>query len=306
MNARDLVSLLLEADQGSVNDRTGVYIVGPKLPNEGYVVPSMEEAIKEFERLGIIRQGVTNVEGVMDYLVNAGYTFFLKKAPGDIEVIGRVPAETTSEGQKRAAQYLGLDRQQQVQHRAAMTATPKGMSVDAVLFGSKELERQQREREKPAQREKPAAGKGRWDFTTLSAPLEIGFVYSDTEQGLRIMEVIPGGPAAQAGLLAGDLIVQVREFKARDSDELVGPYYVYNAKHLQYVLRKADPNYLIPFRVYRGDQPINVPIKPEPKKQEAQAAPAEPVRPTQQLTRPNERTPASQTGNQPANVSSIT
>lgn len=357
MNARDLVNRLLEADQATLSDRTGVYIFGPYLPDKGYAVPSMEQAIKDLETYGLIQKGA-NVDQAMNYLVSIGYTFFLKKAPGDIEVIGRVPAHTTNEGQKRAAQYLGLDRQDKVQHRANYTATPKALDVDYVLFGSKELERDRREQEKAAKEKRtvqtqqlgkidpeeqawkePPTGVGySGDIMPINAPLEVGFVYNEMEEGLRVEEVVPGGPSAQAGLLAGDIIYGVHPFKARDSDEEVtGPrgkgFDLNQGKHLEYVLRKADPNQLLSFRVYRGDKPVNVPIQPQVKpapetQRGAQETfiPGEEVRqffqkqrPRSKRTgpyqrtftrklkvRPNEPTPAATTGNEPANVSSIT
>lgn len=377
MNARDIVSLLLEADQPAGGNRQGVYIFGPHLPNEGYSVPDLEQAVADFRHFGLIRQGAENSSQLLDWMVKQGYTFFFKKGPNEVEVIGKVPAETTPNGQKRAAQYLSLDRKEKVQYRATPTSTPTEMNVDYALFGSKELERDQREQEKTAQEQQreqektaqqkqaeqeklakakrsvptqqlgnidpeeegwkdPPTGVGysaKDEFSQLDAPLEVGFVYKDTNKGLRVMEVVPGGSAAQAGLQAGDFIVQVREFKPKNSDELVGPYYVYNEKHLRYVLRNADPDHLIPFRVYRGDLPVNVPIKAEPKKQpQPQSAhpgaeihiPGEEARQffkrptrskrtgpyqrtfTKKLMRPNDRTPASETGNQPPNVSALT
>lgn len=368
MNARELVNRLLEAEpldsmEGvpgaaqQVSDRTGVYIFGPYLPDKGYAVPSMEQAIKDFEKYGFIRKGGT-VDQVMNYLTGIGYTFILKKEPGNIEVIGRVPVHTSTEGQRQAAQYLGLDRQQQVQHRANYTATPKALDVDYVLYGSKELERSRREQEKEAKEKRtvqtqqlgkidpqeqqwkePPTGVGySGDIMPINAPVEVGFVYKEMEEGLRVEEVVPGGPAAQAGLQAGDVVYGVHPFNARDSGEPVsGPrgkgFDLNQGKHLEYVLRKADPNQLLSFRVYRGDQPINVPIQPQVKPEgqperggQEMHIPGEEVRQyfqtqrprakrtgpyqrtfTRKLkVRPNEPTPAATTGNEPANVSSIT
>jgi hypothetical protein len=364
MNARDLVNRLLEADEPSAGDKTGVYIFGPKLPVGGYV-PSMEQAISEFKRYGIVPKESYSVEQVMNYLVRKGYTFFLKKAPGDIEVIGRVPANTTPEGQARAAQFLGLERQNQVQHRATITSTPKPLDVDYVLFGSKELENARREQEKAAKERQqqqrgvptkskklgkidpeaegwqaPPTGVGyseRGDIMPLNAPVQVGFVYNESENGLHVGEVVPGGPAAQAGLQAGDIVYGVHPFTAHDGETIDGPrgkgFDFAEGKHLEYVLRKAHPNQLLSFKVYRGDKSIVVPIQPEarpaPKRTGTEMhIPGEEVRryfqqqqrePRQKRSgpyqrtftrrlgvRPNEGTPPSTTGNQPPNVSSLT
>lgn len=344
MNARYLVNRLLEADQPSAGDKTGVYIFGPKLPLGGYV-PSMEQAINDFRRYGIIPKESYSVEQVMNYLVRKGYTFFLKKAPGDIEVIGRVPANTTPDGQARAAQFLGLERHNQVQHRATLTSTPKAVDADYVLFGSKELENTRREQEKAAKQQRtvptkklgkidpeaegwnPPTGVGYGgDILPLNAPVQVGFVYSEGENGLQVGEVVPGGPAAQAGLQAGDVVYGVNPFTAQDGEIIDGPrgrgFNFARGKHLEYVLRKADPNQLLGFKVYRGDKPIIVPIQPEarPAEQKRPSAeihiPGEEVRryryfqqqqrEPRRLVRPNEGTPPATTGNQRPNVSSLT
>lgn len=357
MNARDLVNLLLEADPPSAGDKTGVYIFGPKLPLGGYV-PSMEQAISDFRRYGVIPKEAYSVEQVMNYLVRKGYTFFLKKAPGDIEVIGRVPANTTPDGQARAVQFLGLERHNQVQHRATLTSTSKPLDVDYVLFGSKELENARREQEKAAKQQRTVPTKklgkidpeaegwkapptgvgysGGGDIMPINAPVEVGFVYNEMDEGLRVEEVVPGGPAAQAGLLAGDIVYGIHPFTAHDGEVISGPkgkgYDLNRGKHLEYVLRKADPNQMLTFRVYRGDKPINVPIQPQartsPKRTGTEIhIPGEEVRryfqqqrePRQKRTgpyqrtftrrlgvRPNERTPGATTGNEPPNVSSLT
>lgn len=356
MNARDLVNRLLEADQPSAGDKTGVYIFGPKLPVGGYV-PSMEQAINDFKRYGIIPKESYSVEQVMNYLVRKGYTFFLKKAPGDIEVIGRVPANTTPDGQARAVQFLGLERHNQVQHRATLTSTSKALDVDYVLFGSKELENARREQEKLAKQQRtlptkklgkidpeeegwkdPPTGVGYsgGDIMPLNAPVQVGFVYNEGENGLSVGEVVPGGPAAQAGLQAGDIVYGVNPFTAHDGEIIDGPrgkgFNFATGKHLEYVLRKADPNQLLGFKVYRGDKPIIVPIQPEARPAPPRSGteihiPGEEVRryfqqqrePRQKRTgpyqrtftrrlgvRPNEGTPAATTGNQPPNVSSLT
>ena len=69
MNARDIVSLLLEADQPAGGNRQGVYIFGPHLPNEGYSVPDLEQAVADFRHFGLIRQGAENSSQLLDWMV---------------------------------------------------------------------------------------------------------------------------------------------------------------------------------------------------------------------------------------------
>lgn len=371
MNAREIVDLLLEADQTSAGDPTGVYIFGPNLPKEGYSTPSVETAINEFRKFGIISPDVRDKPGLVDELVRMGYTFFLKKAPGDIEVIGRVPAKTTPDGQERASQYLGLEKHDRVAYRRTPTATATTLDVDQVLFGSKasaEAAKKKRQHyskyfgyidpEEEGFKPPPygVGYKAAEEMVPLNAPAEIGMTYDlDSKDGIHVAEVRPGGPAAQAGLRAGDVIVQTGKFARRDGKEPKA-YAVENPSHLEFVLKMADPQYAIPFRVVRGDADFYLPIQPIEKQRagegstmhipaaEIQAAtgqapqpPVEPEpttpqaypakrpsrakqmflglrgtkRPTAQRRLPlryppNEPTPSRETGNPPANVSSLT
>ena len=355
MNAREIVSLLLEADDPSAGDRTGVYIFGPGLPKEGYNAADLPQAFGDLEQTGVLPKGSADDPNTLNQLVQLGYTFFLKKHPGSVEVIGRVPAKTTPDGQERAMQYLGLHKENPVQYRKTPTGNSTQMNVEKALFGSNELEKQSVEKERVAKEKRsiptqhlgkidpkeenfpnPPTGVGYGgDMMPINAPVEVGFTFDlDSKEGVIIKEVHPGGPAAQAGLQAGDVIVQSGKFATPDG-EPIGPFYVYNQKHLEYVLRKASPQYPIPFRVIRGDAEHWLPIQPRvkqdkqapaqqaqmPQPQQAQAkkpvqqnmakklfAGQKPAGPRQRKLnlRPNEPSPARETGNPPANVSSIT
>lgn len=349
MNALDLVALLLEADQPSAGDKTGVYIFGPGLP-KGHIAKSVDAAIVHLRHFKIIPQGAPDDVKMLDALIDKGYVFIIKHHPGNVEVIGKkVPVRVSSEVADQAEQFLGLEQHDAVAYRKHTTDSPKRMLVDYVLHGSKEMEQAEKQKQQAAKEKRtvptrqlgdidpqeqgwkePPTGQGyEGEFMPSDAPVEIGLVYKDTEKGLRVMEVIPGGPAAQAGMQAGDFIVQVREFVPTGSDEKIGPYYVYNKRDMDWVLRKADPQHAIPFRWYRGDQEMTWPIKPEPKKEQAagQGAqvhiPGEEVRRyfqrpkvkrqgpyqrtfTRKLMKPNEPTPARETGNERPNVSSVT
>ena len=138
MTAFEIVDLLLEADQYN----SGVYIFGPEMPVEGYAASSVEKAIEAFRRRGLIDPQTRDDAGLMDQLVGAGYTFLLKKHPGEVEVVGKVPVQTTPEGQEQAAQYLGLERHAKVQYRSSIRGNSQEMDAAYVLHGSKELEQE--------------------------------------------------------------------------------------------------------------------------------------------------------------------
>ena len=321
MNVREIVNRLLEADLTSAGDATGVYIFGPGLPSVGFAAKDVNQVILHLRRSGIIPKETNDDVRMLDALVDKGYVFMIKHAPGDVEVIGsRLPVATTPEGAEQAEKLLGLGQHEAVAYRKHTTDGAQRLPVDRVLYGSKDMEQAEQERKKQGpvarvqgKRAAPArnAVKG-GESAPLNAPVSVGFQYAlNSQQGIQVMEVIPGGPAAQAGLQAGDTIVQTGKFAPEGGGEPVGPFYVYNTNHLAYVLRRADPRYPISFRVHRGDQDLWIPIKPELK------APVQPgtapprgrmakLTGTAPLTQPNAPTPARETGNQPANISSIT
>jgi hypothetical protein len=293
---------------------------------------------------------------MLDELTKVGYTFFLKKDPGNVEVIGPIPAKTTPDGQKRAAQYLGLEKKTKVQYRSTPTASPQEMLVDYVLFASKDLEHDQRDQQKAAKEKRsvqtrqlgsidpeeekfkapahPLGYSGKEEFVELGAPAYLGVAYDQSsKQGIVLREVIPGGPAAQAGLLAGEVIVQAKYVPKNQAEIKIwkGPYYVYNVNHLEKLLTRADTQWPVQLRVVRGHGDMEwVPVKltakspnsrqgPEMhipgeeaqadadfKKYAASKASALQQSTARQLFRPNEPSPARETGNNRANVSSIT
>ena len=366
MNAREIVSLFLEAagdNESSVGDRTGVYIFGPRLPEGGYNAKDLAQAFGDLEDAGVLPQGsALKSRYTLEQLIQSGYTFFIKHDPGNIEVFGHIPVRTTTDGKEQAMQFLGLQKADKVKYRKSPTSSDQTMNVEQTMFGSNEIEKEAQQKEKQGKEQRsvqtqnlgpidpkeenfpnPPTGVGySADMMPINAPVEVGFTFDlGSTEGVIIKEVHPGGPAAQAGLQAGDVIVQSGKFATPDG-EPIGPFYVYNQKHLEYVLRKADPQYPIPFRVVRGDREHWLPIMPKVKEapqaapaqqaqpqqpqqaQPQQAAPAKkpvqqsmakslfagqkPVGPRQQKLklRPNEPSPERETGNASANVSSIT
>ena len=317
MNACEIVSLLLEADV-SGGDRTGVYIFGPKLPKAGFMAKDIEQAVEHFRQIGVIPQGTPNNTAMVDQLVNNGYVFIIKHDPGNVEVIGnRVPVTTTPEGVEQVQMLMGLQPESVVAIRKHTKDSIKTEMFGQVLHGVEDVPQAQTKAVVQPRTAAQAQPKTRTqpdqDFTPITAPVSLGFTFDmGSKEGVIIKEVHPAGPAAQAGLQAGDVIVQTSEFVTHEG-ETAGPYYVYNQKHLEYVLRKADPQYAIPFRIVRGDREVWLPILPEqkqPKQARVQPPPERVKSPPAQSavarTVPNEPSPARQTGNQPPNVSSLT
>lgn len=250
MNAVEIVNLFLETDQLSGSSRTGVYVFGPGLPPAGYSAPDMQQAFRRLEKGNVMPEGGVERRDTLDHLVRMGYTFFIKHEPKNIEVIGKVPAVTTPDGQKLAMQFLGLDQQEAVAHRMTPASSAQRLSVDAVLFGQKAQ----------PQAAKPQAAQQADDMQPLNAPVTLGLTIDlDSRHGIIVREVHPGGPSAQTGIQAGDLIIGCGKFKK------AGPYRIHTAQHLERVLRMAGADGTIPLHVKRGDRDYWMPVKPEPR-----------------------------------------
>lgn len=309
MNAREIVGLLLEADL-SAGDRTGVYIFGPGLPPEGFASVGVDEAIKHLRQTGGIPKETPDDVRMVDHLVDKGYSFLIKHHPGNIEIISRrLPVQTTPEGADKAAVFLGLEHHENVAYRKHTTDSPAQLPVDKVLYGAKSLEQPQAQGQ-PSPKQKKAPRKKVEDFTPLNAPVTLGITFDmGSKQGVIVREVHPGGPAALAGLQAGDTIVQSGEFVSHGGQQ-IGPFHVYNQKHLAYVLRNADPKYAVPFKIIRGDRAVWLPMQPtvkkEPQPPQTRAEVQPEAQPPAQDFQPNDPTPTRETGWLPPNTSSLT
>lgn len=276
MNAHEIVNLLLEADNPSAGDSSGVYIFGPHLPVTGMVKQSVEQAVAQLRQIGVIPQDAKNTVHMLDQLVDQGYTFIIKHHAGNVEVIGQnIPVRTTSEGMEEAVQLLGLEKHDKVAYRKYATGTVTQMNVEQVFQSSKELEQGQQANAAPEQapdnpaavpkqQQQPAPDPEVGDFQLLNAPLQIGVTFDrQSRDGIQVVEVHPSGPAAQAGIQAGDVITGTGEFVTNQS-RIVGPYTTKNPKELEIVLGMASPQYPLPFRVQRGGQERWFPVQPKP------------------------------------------
>jgi hypothetical protein len=339
MNANAIVNLLLEADAASgfsPNDKF-VYIFGPGLPNGGYCAKDLPQAFEQFEKTGFIPAGAGTHGDLLQQLNAAGFTFIFKKGPGDIEVIGHVPIETTPEQQKRVTQLLNLEKHERVQHRDTPTSAPKELDVNYILYGKEtpkatdqpagaeehepvqpwEKSTMDQLAAQPAKAEKPEYGEPMAGFHPV--PLTIGISFDRTVQdGLYVVETPPGGPAALAGIQAGDKIVGVLPFMAMDGKR--PGYHIHTLEHLHNILNVIKPEQALTFVVHRGDKPLHIPLKPRPVQALVQApatvaqATGQPPTPPRAERRrqwrerwqPNEAPPVRQSGNQPPNPSTLT
>lgn len=272
MNARRIVDRLLEADVAPTTEptisRTGVYIFGPGLPDIGYNAKDLAQALDDLESTESIPAGSAgNPKAALRSLVQRGFTFFIKNNENDIAVIGKVPAETSTTGQNRAMQFLGLKRGDVVAHQDTPDSAAEELKVDYALFGSRDLERRSKERQAPDQQ-----NKGNGNVTVSPVPVSVGFQFKmSSSTGIEILEVVPGGPAAQAGLHAGDKITGVYAYQRIDGI-VQQKQEIKNVEDLNAVLRSTSGGYPIPFRVLRGTQEITVPILPVPKPSTAYGA----------------------------------
>lgn len=85
--------------------------------------------------------------------------------------------------------------------------------------------------------------------------------------GARVLEVSPGGPAADAGLRAGDLIVAVNGQTIAGDD---------TATQVVERLREVRPNSSVRLQLHRGDKTLSVEMDTQPVTQFAFAAPLVP------------------------------
>ena len=317
MNARSLVNLMLEADQMSASNRTGVYIFGQGMPPGGFHAVDLLDAFAKMEKTGFLRKGASKERGVVDWLVSTGHTFLIKVDPQNIEVIGPVPVNLTPEEQENVEYFLGMGAHDRVMHKASQFDAGKPLDVAAVLRSSKQKEQAQDTEKEPSKSARSAElaqlAKG------LKAPpaakkkpipkVMIGIKINDNNPDIFCAEEPAAGtPAARAGFKKGDMIVGVGRFTDEEGNAR-GPYHFdekTGVEDFYRVLCLAGTETVLPFQVWRGDvkttimvQPVAKPVRVAP----AAAGQAPAAKPAMQ---PNAPEPTRQTGNQPANVSSLT
>ncbi len=94
----------------------------------------------------------------------------------------------------------------------------------------------------------------------------IGDDRNDRGRGVRVVEVRPGGPAHQAGLLPGDLIVGVSGIRARQMSDMVA------------IIRQAPPGSAMTLDVLRNNEHrnIHVTLTHRPARQQTPDTPEKP------------------------------
>ena len=319
-------------------------------------------------------------------MMQKGYSFVTQKNPGDIGVYSLKPKIGTMErGTELIAQTFGIDPETKVNFSSESGAPGKPIPLKDVLrerpmlnkTGAPEPERQNpvkavgvasQPADQPQDMLQPDPEREAYVQSLQgkpairNAPLDFGMevditTYSRGGGGALVSHVIPGGPAAQAGLRAGDRITKVSFETSAGS---WGPYAVRNLDDFKRLRSFMEPNYNVGIKYIRGghEYPTGIrfqDIEPTPAKAGAQRPARAPVdNPFQraaqameqdkadlpsltvgelaqyhQLTakqivailnrigarakdyiptadQPNERDPASVTGNQPANPSALT
>jgi hypothetical protein len=233
--AHAIVDVLLEASQPSAGDAKGVYVFGRGLPASGYPAPTFEKLIEQFREYGFIDANVKDSANLMSQLVKTGYTFIFKRSQNDIEVIGRIPVETSAA--KYVEQYLGMEDKTVVQYRRDVFATPTKMSAEKIF--SKE----------ESQGMKP-----------LNSSTRIGIGYETAKEGIKIVEVHQNGPAAQAGLKAGMILTYawIDFGQGHGSDW----YKLTSEESLAVVLSAAQPGKPLMLKILVGGTYQNFPVIP--------------------------------------------
>jgi PDZ domain len=383
MTAHAIVNLLLEAgeDIGPPRDTRGVWAFGPYLPPGGAAFGSLTGMLQKFQRYGFTQD---RGEDKIDELLGKGYTIIEKKNPREVQVYSKkLPLQVPAEAAEEIMTYLGLDKGTPVVYKKSYAdRTGQTRNVENILLGTNEIEDERAaqaqqtaasEREKRVVHYRDRYGRPQVadpeeegfrprpqpPATNVTRPQEargsLGFTYdggydrlamNEQEKGVMVAAVHDGGPLAQAGVQAGD-VIQTASYV--DDSGQQKEYRIRSVANLSAVLAAVDPNSPIILYVRRGGQghevvvelqrpkvesPVHIPAaevqawarqQDQPKaqqqqQQQAQAPRQQPTtrqqtlrgwprgrRPQRNLPlRPNIEPPASQTGNQPPNVSTLT
>ena len=148
----------------------------------------------------------------------------------------------------------------------------------------------------------------------------IGIDFDDSAgDGLTVVNARPGEPAALAGVQAGDKFVGVLPFTDAKGKKRPG-YLIHKRLHIYNVIQAARAGQMLTFKVQRGDRVLTMPMKPrelnqlQPPRTDVEQATGQvaPRRERREQWRqswkgqPNEPVQSRQSGNLPANVSSLT
>ncbi|HSM52072.1 MAG TPA: PDZ domain-containing protein, partial [Thermoanaerobaculia bacterium] len=88
-----------------------------------------------------------------------------------------------------------------------------------------------------------------WELKESSGR-RVGVILDDADQGFQVTEVLPGLPAEQAGLQAGDLVLAIGGLEMRELPDY------------DLAAARFEPGETVVYRVRRGEEELEVGIRP--------------------------------------------
>jgi hypothetical protein len=220
-------------------------------------------------------------------MIGRGYAFMTQKNPGDIGVYGTQPQISTLEkGLGLVAQTFGIQPETLVNFSQLPGAPGKPIPLKDILR-ERPIEKTKRTPERksavkadkavaqPAAEPEPEAvldpsdperekyvqslqGKPVVQNVPLSFGMEVDLTYRQV--GVLVSHIIPGGPAALAGLEAGDRITKL-QFET--SEGSWGPYAVKTLAEFKRLRSFMQPNYTVGVWYIRGGLEDSTGIRPK-------------------------------------------
>lgn len=247
-----------------------------------------------------------------DEMLAKGHSFATQKNPGDIGVYSLKPQIPTMEkGTELIAQTFGIDPETKVNFSNKSGAPGKPIPLKDV-FRERPMHKKSGEPEPEVPRANPVKAAGvahqpsdvpdkdmmqpdaerekyvqslQGKPVVQNIPLDFGMEVDSTwrQGGVLVSHVIPGGPAAQAGLQTGDRITRV-EFET--SQGYWGPYKVRTLDEFKRLRSFMEPGYHAGVKYVRGGHEYPAGITPTPAKagQEQRPAQERPDNPFQRAT----------------------
>jgi PDZ domain len=292
--------LLEEAPRGAT------VAFGYGVPPQGYFANSLREAVHVFQTANLI-PGRMPVQDAVNYLINKyDVAFVIQKEPGDVQILSRsLPLALSKEGMETIGEAFAVAQEGHV----AWSRSPDVRAQQVPVAAAFHTETERAKKEHETDRHEQAQAIATRYYAEAQAPaaaVKLGFDMDAARQnGIYVAAVDPNSPASRAGLTAGDTIYQIGPYYSKAQRDYRGPFRLQTPRHLEQVLAELNPDVPVPIQVIRGGGSLKLAIVPEA------AAPRQASDQQQTYTNPKTvpgraPTPASQTGNQPPNVSSLT